>query len=347
VLTVAAGERTQDELGWPVIETVDSLTKRGAGTLVLDAANRHVGPTVVEAGILRLAATDALVSSPVRVDADGTLALASGIVMRSPEVRLAGGSLAADGLVIDRATGIASLVIDGGWILNSPAVAVLGGGLLQLSAESPQLVPLGGLLVDETSGGLLDVGAGGITIAAGGFLTSQLRSDLIAGRNGGGWDGAGGITSSVAAADSRWTVGYLVAADGSARVSVAAAGDSDLNGMVDVFDLVVIAGAGRYGGSQPADWSQGDMTYDGVANIFDLVAIGTAGAFGAGAREASLTAATAVPEPDGLLVTGLVVAACALKRRILASLGALRSSAPSGFWHHATAVLPSTSPTWW
>lgn len=305
VLTVSAGVRTQAGLGWPAIAGADSVTKRGAGTLVLDAANGYVGPTVVEEGTLRITAAAAVAASPVAVDSGGTLALDVGTVMRTPEVRLRGGSLEADSLILDRATGIASLVVDAGTLVGRPVVAVTGGGVFRLSAAERTTVELGGLLVDETSGGLVDLGAGEITIGAAGYLVNQLRNDLIIGRNGGAWDGTAGITSSVAAADPARAIGYLVAADGSARVAVTSAGDANLDGMVDVFDLVSIAGAGRFGIDQPADWTQGDTNYDGTTNVFDLVAIATSGGFGAGA--ATAVASRAVPEPSGLGVVWLAV----------------------------------------
>ncbi len=305
VLTVSAGVRTQAGLGWPVIAGAASVTKRGAGTLVFDAANGYVGPTVVEEGTLRITAAAAVAASPVAVESGGRLAIEVGTVMRSPEVRLQGGSLAADSLILDRSTGIASLVVDAGTLVGRPVVAVTGGGVLRLSAATRSVVELGGLLVDDTSGGLVDLGAGEITIAAAGYLVGQLRSDLIIGRNGGGWDGMAGITSAVAAADSMRSIGYAVAADGSARVAVTSAGDANLDGMVDVFDLVAIAGAGRFGTARAADWSQGDMNYDGTTNVFDLVAIATSGGFGAGG--AAAVASSAVPEPGGLGMVGLAV----------------------------------------
>ena len=168
------------------------------------------------------------------------------------------------------------------------------------------------LAVDETSGGgRLDLGAGQLTIAAGGISAADLRVDIIAGRNGGTWNGETGIVSSTAAAAPGGVraVGYVVAGDGSARVSFAAPGDTDLSGQVNVFDLVSIDSAGKYGSGQSADWSQGDFNYDGITNVFDLVSIDTAGAYGAGnyfpaePSAASLGGrVAAVPEPHLLAV---------------------------------------------
>jgi len=119
-------------------------------------------------------------------------------------------------------------------------------------------------------------------------------------------------------------VGYVVAADGAARVSFAAPGDVDLNGSVNVFDLVAINGSGSFGTGHTAVWSDGDFTYDGVTDVFDLVAIGGSGAYGGSEYFPSSVGSAAVatvPEPFlatsvfalGMLAQGIAV----LKKRRL------------------------------
>jgi autotransporter-associated beta strand protein len=131
---------------------------------------------------------------------------------------------------------------------------------------------------------------------------AQLRDLLISGRNGGGWNGTAGIVSSEAAGSAGTrAIGYAVGNDGSAVVAFAAPGDGDLSGQVNVFDLLEIDSAGKFGNGQPSDWSQGDFNYDGVTNVFDLLAIDTAGAYGEGSYlpPAAISATvTAVPEPS-------------------------------------------------
>ena len=117
--------------------------------------------------------------------------------------------------------------------------------------------------------------------------------------------GTTGITSAAARSSSGGsrTVGYAVAPDGAARVAFAAPGDTDLDGTVNVFDLVAINGSGTYGTGRPAVWDEGDFNYDGVTTVFDLVEIGGSGAYGRGRYtppEAGISAAAAVPEPSGL-----------------------------------------------
>lgn len=169
-------------------------------------------------------------------------------------------------------------------------------------------------------GGRVDVGVGGLAIAAGGMTAADLLAALVAGRNGGRWDGSSGISSAAAAlSGSGREVGYAVAADGSAIVALAAAGDADMNGEVNVFDLVAINGSAAYGSGVASVWSTGDFNYDGVTNVFDLVATSSTNTFGRGnyrPAPALIGVATAVPEPafPGGLVAVAVALATAIRR---------------------------------
>lgn len=204
--------------------------------------------------------------------------------------------------------------------LGSGPLAVEAGGRLELAAGTA--LEVGGLRVDD---GLLDVGTGRIRIGSGGVSAASLRADLIAGRNGGGWNGVAGITSAAAAASGgRLAVGYLARPDGSAEVAAAAAGDVDLGGGVDVFDLVAVAAAGRYGTGQPAGWAEGDFNYDGVTNVFDLLGISLGPTAGRGiqamasagslSRADESAAPAVVPEPARLMPWLVAAAIAALFR---------------------------------
>jgi autotransporter-associated beta strand protein len=321
-IDVTSGSQTQSEAGYPTIAAAESVTKTGAGTLVFDAANAYTGPTTVAAGTLEIANNAAVAGSGITVEAGATLRIASGTTARAPAMLLDGGTLAGSAVMVDATTGIASLAISAGTLTGNPAVEVTGGGIMSLAESARVTVAVASLEVDkEAGGGLLDLGAGEITIAPGGSSVASLRADLLVGRNGGDWNGSTGIMSSTAAASGGTrAVGYLVAGDGSARVSFAAPGDTNLNGQVDVFDLVSINSGGRYGTGAAAVWSQGDFNYDRVTNVFDLVAINTAGAYGQGnyfpAAPTGAGTPTAVPEPSasGLLVLGLTFAGLSIRR---------------------------------
>jgi len=125
---------------------------------------------------------------------------------------------------------------------------------------------------------------------------ADLRAALVAGRNGGSWDGLAGISS--ADAGSGRAVGYVVNGDGSTTVAYAAPGDTDLNGQVDVFDLVAMTTGGSYGSGAAAVWATGDFNYDGLSNVFDLVDVETGGAFNQGDYLPVAATVATVPEPS-------------------------------------------------
>jgi autotransporter-associated beta strand protein len=308
---VADGTVSQAAAGHASIGGDGTLEKTGSGTLVVDAVNTLTGATTVSAGTLEIAAAKGLFGSPVTVEASGTLTIANGITARLPSVTLTGGMLEAGSLVIDAGRGIGRLEVGDGTVSGpagsaGPAVSLGAAGRLVLAVDAATTLDLASLTVDEAAGGgLVDLGSGRIAIA-GGASEEDLRADLVAGRGDGSWNGGTGIGSSVAAASGgSLSVGYRVAADGSAVVAVAAAGDLDLDGDVDIFDIVGLDGSGTYGTDAAAGWADGDMNYDGLANLFDLVAIDGGGAFGAGgylpAPTGSLAATSvAVPEPGSL-----------------------------------------------
>jgi autotransporter-associated beta strand protein len=306
VIDVPSGSQTQSQAGYPTIAAATSVRKIGAGTVVFDAANAYTGPTTIAAGTLQVANAEALGSTNVTVDSGATLAVAAGTTMKAPTVIVDGGTLSAASLAVNTATGIASLAINAGTLGGSTALAIGNGGQMSLVQDARVSVGVASLAVAEAGGGgRLDIGAGQVAIAAGGITAAELRADIIAGRNNGGWNGATGIISSTAAAaGGTRAVGYVVAGDGSARVSYAASGDVDLSGAVNVFDLVSINSSGTYGTGATSVWSKGDFNYDGVTNVFDLVGVNTAGVYGQGnyfpatPSASGIGSAAAVPEPS-------------------------------------------------
>jgi fibronectin-binding autotransporter adhesin len=301
----------------PVAGTA-GFVKTGPGSLSLAGTNTISGSVTVSAGSLEVATAGGLTNANVTVDTAATLAIASGTTMRAPSVIVDGGTLSAEILAVNGTTGITALAINAGSLAGSPATTVSGGGSLSLVQDARVTIAVGSLdVVEGGGGGRLDVGAGQVSIAAGGISAAALRADLIAGRNGGAWNGASGIMSSTAAASGGTrTVGYVVAGTGAATVSYAAAGDTNLNGQVDVFDLVSVNSGGKYGTGTAAVWSQGDFNYDGVTNVFDLVSINGAGSYGRGnyfpaapSASGSLGSPAAVPEPGALLASGLLALA--------------------------------------
>ena len=316
---IAAGSVGQAAAGHATIAGTGSLEKTGSGTLVMDAANTLTGPTTVAGGTLEIAAVKSLVGSNVTVAPGGTLAIASGVTPRVPSVTLSGGTLVADAVTIDAASGIGSLTLAGGTIAGRPAVTVGVEGRLTLDLETAANVGVSTFDIDAEVGGFVDLGRGRIEIGSG-ATKGSLRAGILAARGSGDWLGETGIGSTAEElASGIRTVGYTVAENGSAVVAFAAPGDLNLDGQVDVFDLAALRGSAVFGTSAAAHWADGDMNYDGVANLFDLVAIGSGGGFGQGAYRpgpATAGAGLVVPEPRTLFALMAGAMAWLARRRI-------------------------------
>ena len=183
---------------------------------------------------------------------------------------------------------------------------------MRLAASGPTMSSLTSLTIDEAAGGALDLGAGGVTIAAGGITTSSFLGDLLAGRNGGSWDGPG-IRSSVVAAELAASlpraIGWIANGDGSLTAAYGAPGDTNIDGVVDVLDAANFAAAGKFDSGSPATWNQGDFTYDGMVDVLDAADFMSTNLFDAGpyAPQGSSAAVAAVPEP-GVAALGLIAA---------------------------------------
>jgi fibronectin-binding autotransporter adhesin len=149
--------------------------------------------------------------------------------------------------------------------LSSSAVTVAAGATLAMGPQVSAAVPT---LVND---GLVDVGFGELTVVSG--LTAEgLKAEIVAGRNEGAWDGATGITSSGAAGTADRAVGWIDNGDGSFRFGFAAAGDLDMNGLVDLDDVIAFVGGGLYDTGLPAVWAQGDYDYNGIVDLDDVIA---------------------------------------------------------------------------
>ena len=191
----------------------------------------------------------------------------------------------------------------GGTVVESGTLVVrnagaLGDGVLDVRAGGTAVFEVGfgsvavtGLAL--TAGAAVDLGEAMLTIGPDGGDEETLRQWIVAGRNGGAWNGSEGIRSTAAgqAASSRG-IGYSIRSDGSATIMFTAIGDLNLDRKVDVFDLLMIDAAGRFGGPQAAGWAEGDLNYDGRTNVFDLLAIDTAAMFNAGSIPTARSAAT-------------------------------------------------------
>jgi autotransporter-associated beta strand protein len=190
-------------------------------------------------------------------------------------------------------------------------VVVGTAGQLRLPTTSVLALEPSALVIEVgTGGGLIDLGAGRLSVAAGGTTLAAILQAIFAGRADGSWQGTSGITSSLAAVSAGTRgLGYLAPLGGPITVAFASAGDTNLDGQVDAFDLVAMAAGGRYGTALSALWHEGDFTYDGMFTVLDLIAVQSAGTYGAGPYlPEARAAAFAVPEPRTSWLIGGAVA---------------------------------------
>jgi hypothetical protein len=117
---------------------------------------------------------------------------------------------------------------------------------------------------------------------------SIIRNYVISGYNGGAWNGPG-ISSSFAAANPGYALGYADGASGvvaglpSGQIEIKCTlyGDANLDGVVNGTDFALLA---ANFGTSANEWAQGDFDYDGIVNgsdFGDLAANFGKSAFGA------------------------------------------------------------------
>jgi autotransporter-associated beta strand protein len=322
-ISVASGSQTQLQTGNSLIRGTSPVTKTGAGTVVYDVANSTTGSTTIQAGTLRIAHPQGLAASPTIVQSTGRLVIDAGVTLKTPRVTVAGGTLSTPVLAVNGTTGIGTLTISSGLIAGAPALSVGGGGRVVMSATSAQWLDLSSLSIDQAAGGRLDLGKGGVTIAAGGMTSSGLLADLASGFAAGTWSGTSGIMSSAVATaqppGQLRTIGWADAGDGTLQVAFAAPGDTNLDGLLDVLDAANILAGGLFDSGPPAIWTQGDFNYDAVLDILDAADFLSTSLFDQGPYEGSAAAAVAaVPEPTAwplLVVAAAVTGACSGRMR--------------------------------
>ena len=90
-LSGSSGRRTQFEAGYRSIVIAASVTVSGSGTVVLDAANTHGGPTILSSGTLEIAHAGALGSGPLQVASGATATVAGELAVSMSGLTVASG----------------------------------------------------------------------------------------------------------------------------------------------------------------------------------------------------------------------------------------------------------------
>lgn len=156
--------------------------------------------------------------------------------------------------------------------------AALGSGGLDVQAGAKVFVDVGYGRVPVSQVSLaptarIDLGRGGLSIAAAGGTVASVRQLVLSARNGGQWDGSG-IGSTDAKSASNTAIGYRQqSATSPIIVAWAAFGDINLDGRVNSTDVTALNGAKRYGLPSTftgAHWYEGDFSYDGRVNSTDI-----------------------------------------------------------------------------
>ena len=346
VLNVPSGSQTQLAAGFAGITGTAAVTKTGVGTVVMGSSNTYTGPTSVQQGTLALTGTRSVgASSSVSVAAGATLdarSLPGGFPLAATKVlsgsgrvlgaiTLAGGTLGMTALTITPATGLDRLTMTGGVLANAPAVIVSGSGVMTLPNSAPAVVTLRSFRVDSgPGGGMLDVGTSLVTVAAGGLSASDLVTAVVAGRNGGLWDGITGITSSRVATDVARgltrAVGWIDSGSGGLTFGYAASGDTNLDGGIDILDMAAFMSAGKYESGLAAVWAEGDFNYDGLVDLLDAADFLATGLFDAGGYNVAAGDIVAVPEPQARAWLGAAGLLCLLVARAGRGAGSARGT---------------------
>jgi hypothetical protein len=292
----------------------------GTGPLTLDALSGFATLTVVSG-------THTVAAPLVLADA-ARITVAGG----SAAITFSGG-IAAGGRTITK-TGSGSMAVPG---LSGAGLVVSQGSVL-FGATAPGGNRLTALAIDEVSGAAVDIGGDSVTVAPAGITRAAFLADLVAGRNGGAWNGPGIRSATVAAevaAGLPRAIGWIDAGDGSLLAAYAAPGDTNVDRSIDILDASNFLAGGKFDTASAAIWIQGDFTYDGLVDILDAAEFFATNLYDAGpyGPQASSPSVAAVPEPS-LPIMSLVSAAgvAAVRRRFRRT--AIATASP------ATASMP-------
>jgi hypothetical protein len=162
-------------------------------------------------------------------------------------------------------------------LIDSTGLLTLNGGSVSNAVKSLQINSGGNLVINGNHNVLT------LNYGYSASPKATIGKYLQNGYNNGFWDAGGtlpnpafgSITSATAAGNSAYSIGYadgrdaVVAGLGGGQIAIkfTFAGDANLDGQVDLSDLIILA---SHFGSTGAGWDQGDFSYDSSVNLTDL-----------------------------------------------------------------------------
>jgi hypothetical protein len=174
----------------------------------------------------------------------------------------------------------------------------INGGLVNSAAPVGNSLAVGPLAIN--GGGRLNLGATDLLTTTD---VATIRGLLVSARTANGdWTGPGITSNIVAANPAKFTIGFAHGGDasnpiptlgaGMTLVRPTLAGDANLDGTVDFFDLVQILATRFNAGGANATYTDGDLDFDGKVDFFDLTVVLSAN-FNTGQTFAEAAAAAA------------------------------------------------------
>lgn len=201
-----------------------------------------------------------------------------------------------------------SVTLSGG-ISGSAAIAVSGSGIVVINDPSNSIT---GLTIGTDA--TVDLTTSTLTINYGSnpdplsTIQGYLASGIL-------------TSSSASSTEGRFALGYAdgdidtaaAALPGQLLIEYALVGDANLDGTVNLTDLLVLLN--NYGQSSK-DWAEGDFNYDGTVNLTDLLALLNNYGQSATLADDSFTGARVVPEPTSACLLALSALGLLGRRRV-------------------------------
>lgn len=211
------------------------------------------------------------IDSSVHLGSDQLVKQGPGTLVLSAANLHAGGTIVEEGTLVVRNL---SALGQGGVQVRAGATLVLDGGGGRFTVPSLTLDPAG----------RIDVGMSQLSIRSGFSRAALLAAIDAAKGDDRNWTGTSGIGSSVVEAmvaeGTNRTLGWLGwvdNGDASFTVGFAAAGDSNLDGCVDMTDIGNILQQAEGESSEPATWNAGDFNHDDAVDVLDFADLITVG----------------------------------------------------------------------